>query len=205
MRVSGENDVQVAFAAIEKSDLQLLQQLIDSIERIASPKSNVGVDLVVAAARCVKFSSRIAQAINKCLFNVHVDVFQFRAEEHLTTFDRSLDFEQVCFDISSLFGRQKSLSAKHLSVCDRAAYVVRIQAVIETDALTERFEAFVSCCLKDATARRCSGQTDSPVRFDRKIRCLLKQCERTVPVGTLQVMIVSLLFRAVNSRRQRFA
>ncbi len=37
--------------------------------------------------------------------------------------------------------------------------------MIEADALAEGFQAFVRRNLKNTTARRCSGQSNTPVRY----------------------------------------
>jgi hypothetical protein len=107
----------------------------------------------------MQLSARIAQSLDECLFDVHVNVFEFRTKLHLAALDRRLDFQQRGFDLCRFVGSHKPLSGKHLSVRDRAANVMGIKAMIKADALAEGFQAFVRRSLKNPTARRCSGQS----------------------------------------------
>ena len=61
VRVGWQDHIQVAITTTEESLLKLFEQTIDSIERVAGPQPHVSVHLIVAAARSVKFSARIAQ------------------------------------------------------------------------------------------------------------------------------------------------
>ena len=64
------------------------------------------------------------------------------------------DLDQGLFDLLTLVPGQQADLGQHLRVRDRAGDVVRVQPVIEADALGERFDPSVGGIVEHATAGR---------------------------------------------------
>ena len=157
VRVAGQDDVEVAVAAVDEGLLQVEQSRVDAVEGVADPEPQIGGDLIVAAAAGVQLAADIAQALDERLLDVHVDVFELGLERKFSRFDFFADGCQRFADLVALCVAEQADLGQHLGMGDRAGDVVRVEAMVEADAFGEAFDAAIGAVGKDAAAGR-TGQ-----------------------------------------------
>ena len=101
----------------------------------------------------MEFSAHVADPIHQRPLDVHVDVFQFRAEQELALLDFLADFAQGLLNLSALVGGDQSDFGQHLGVGDRAFDIMRIEPAIEAHAFGELLHAAVGRLVKHAPPR----------------------------------------------------
>ena len=77
----------------------------------------------------------------KCTFDVHVDIFQLMPERHLAL--GNLGFDLASPSRSANSRRSSALLGQHPRMGDRAANILAIQAMIETNTLAKGFQPLV--------------------------------------------------------------
>ena len=143
MGVSRDDDSVVAFTAQHERRLQVFQQAINTVNRGSNPETQVGRDLVVAAASGVKFPARITNSIDQRLFDIHVDIFQFFPDIERPIFEFGEDLGQVVLDFRTLVAGQDLLISQHVGMCDAAGDVMAKQSLVKADTLGEPLNPFV--------------------------------------------------------------
>ncbi len=105
----------------------------DQVDFVAQPQTDIGGDLIVAAATGVQLLAGNTDAVGQACFNVHVHVFQIDAPVELASLDLGLDGVQAVNDGIALGVGQYAHLGQHCGVGDGAHDVVAIQALIEGD------------------------------------------------------------------------
>ena len=109
----------------------------------------------------MQLAAHIAQALDQRLLDVHVDVFELGLERKFARFDLAADGFERCADLAALVDRDQADLGQHLGMGNRAGDVVRVEAVVEADALGEPLDAAVGLLRKDAAAG-WTGQRELP-------------------------------------------
>ena len=143
VRVRGDDDVEIAVAPSDKRLLQLGEQDVEPIDRVANPEPEIGRDLVVSTSRRMQFSPDVAKFVGQRLFDVHVNVFKRRRKFELAALDSLFDRGQFAFDRFEFFAREEPDVGEHARVPDRAANILLVHSLVETDALAELFHSRV--------------------------------------------------------------
>ena len=92
VRVSRQDAILVVLGPADERALQVDQPRVDPVDRLADPKPQIGRDLVVAAAGSVQLAAHVAEPVDQCPLDVHVDVFQFDAELESSLLNFLADF-----------------------------------------------------------------------------------------------------------------
>ena len=66
--------------------------MIDFVQGISNPQSEIGGNLIIPTAARVQFSAHISQLLNERMFDVHMDIFQLRSIFELAGFNFQLNF-----------------------------------------------------------------------------------------------------------------
>ena len=143
MRVGWNDDTRIAIAAAEERALQFDEQLVDSIDGVPNPQSQIGRDLIVAGSAGVEFATDIAQGFDERVLDVHVDIFEFDAERELASIEPGFDGLQFPLDGFEFVRGEQSLTAQHGGMRDRASDIVLVEPVIVGDALAETGQGIV--------------------------------------------------------------
>ncbi len=146
----------VRLAAADERPLQLDQPRVDLVDGVADPQPQVGRNLVVAAAGGVQLAADVAQAVDQCPLDVHVDVFQLDAELEAALLNFLANVAQGLLNLLAFGGRDQPDFGQHLGVGDRAGDVVRIKAAVEAHAFGELLHARVGRRLEYAAPRLLS-------------------------------------------------
>src|SRR5580704_3955385 len=99
MRVSGQDDIQVAIATGHKRPLQVFQQRVHVFDRGTNKELEIGGNLVVAAAGRVQLASDIPDPCHEGTFDVHVDVFELDAKGQFALIDLAADLVERCHNL----------------------------------------------------------------------------------------------------------
>ncbi len=145
MRVSGENRTQIAGTETDKSPLQGQEFFIDLVDSPAAPKPQVGRNLVIARTGGMEFAAGVADALNQCPLDVHVDVFELRRVGKLACFDIGFDRQQALLNRAAFFRRKQSDLGQHRGMGDRAGDVMRVEPLIKADAFGKLLNAGIRC------------------------------------------------------------
>ena len=125
--------IRVLLGALEQGRLQVPQQTVGAIERVAHPKAQVGRDLVVARARGVQLAAGIADQLGEPRLDVHMDVLERGAERELARLDLALDALEAGDDRVALGGAQDADLGEHRGVRLRPRDVLSVQPLVEAD------------------------------------------------------------------------
>ena len=104
----------------------------------------------------MQLAANIAQAIDKRLFDVHVNVFKLGPEREFAGFDLASDCLQLLADLLAFTVGDQADFGQHLCVGDRSLNIVGIEAVVEADAFGETFDAAVGAAIADGTVAKLS-------------------------------------------------
>jgi hypothetical protein len=149
--VAGQDHARVALAPPYKRPLQVYQAAIDRVDRIPHPQPHVGRHLVVAASGRVELATDVADPLDQCPLDVHVDVFQFHVVLKRPLLNLLADGRQSLLNLQALLGLQQPDMRQHLRMGDRRLDVLRIQPPVEAHALGELLHAAIRCLGKNAT------------------------------------------------------
>ncbi len=83
-----------------------------------------------------------------------MNIFELLSKRQLALIQQLLDLCQGRFDLRQLVGADHLLSAQHAGMRNRTANVLRVQAMIETNAFAESFQSFVGGGLEYSAPRR---------------------------------------------------
>ena len=103
--IAGQDHVEIAVATAHEGPLQLDQPLVDLVDGLADPEPQVGRDLVVAAASGVELASGVAEPVDQCPLDVHVDIFQFRREREAALLNFAADIAQGLLNLPAFVAR----------------------------------------------------------------------------------------------------
>ncbi len=165
VRVGRQHAVVIALGPPEPGPLQIQQLPVDLIDRLADPKPQVRGNLVVSAAGRVQFAANIAQAVDQCPLDVHVDIFQFDLEAELALPNLLAYVCQGLLNLVAFVMRDQAHGGQHAGVGDRSLDVVRVKPAIEADALGEILHPRICLMLENA-----SPSLVSHTRLDRTRR-----------------------------------
>ncbi len=148
--VGRHDDVQVGVTTGHERTLKIGQLPVQAIDRVPRPKPQVGRNLVVATSRRVQLAADIAQSIDECLFDVHMDIFEFLPQGQVAAVQQLPDLAQRRLNLLALVATQETHVGEHSSMGNRTGDVVGVQPVVETNALGERLDASIGRPLEDA-------------------------------------------------------
>ena len=157
----------------DESALQLRQQPIDVVDRVADKQFEVGRHLVIAAASRVQLASDISEPRNQRALDVHVNIFELHRIGELTPFDLRPDIVQRPHDRVSLDIGDETHLRQHPRVGLRTADVALCQPGIETDGFREFFHAGIGCLGKAAPPSFCGHKQTPLVKTGRSALDLL--------------------------------
>ena len=142
VRVAGQDHVGVGSQRPTNARCRSDKPPIDLVDRLADPQSQVGRDLIVAAAGGVQLAADVAEAIDQGLFDVHVDVFQFGAERESPLLNFPADFAQRLFNLPAFIGREQANLGQHLGMSREpsmsCAYKRRSKLTLSVNSSTRR-------------------------------------------------------------------
>ena len=130
--------------------MQVSQQLVDPVDRIPNPQTEIGRHLIVPAPTGVELAADVANSFGELPLDVHVDVFKFLLELERPRLDLAADLFQAGDNLIPFGGRQHPRFRQHAGMGDRAADVLSVEATVEADALAEPLDARVDVAIKDA-------------------------------------------------------
>jgi hypothetical protein len=107
--------------------LQVHNQPIDAINRIANPQPGGCNHLIVSAPPGVQLAPNVTQAVDERLFDVHVDVFQFGAKREAILLDFVANLDQGGFYLLALVRGEQTHARQHPGVGDRPFNIVHVQ------------------------------------------------------------------------------
>ena len=96
--------ISIGVAAADERRLQRGEATVDGVDCFANPHAQVGRNLIVAAAGGVDFAPHIAQAIDQCAFDVHMDVFQLDLELEASLLNFLADVVQTLLNLLAFVG-----------------------------------------------------------------------------------------------------
>ena len=135
--IAGQDHVGIGIAPADQRPLHVGQPLINFVNRLADPQPKVGRDLIVATPGRVQLAADVAEAIRQGLLDVHVDVFQFRAEREASLLNFPAYLAQGLLNLPAFIGREQANFGQHLGVGRRTLDVLRKQTAIEAHAFGE--------------------------------------------------------------------
>ena len=151
VRVGGQNAALVLVGPSHEGPLQGDHPRVDPVDGLADPQPQVGRNLVVAAAGGVQLAADVAQAIDQCPLDVHVDVFQLDAEREAALLNFLADFAERLLNLLAFVDSEQADFGQHLGMGDRAGDVLRIKPAIEAHAFGELLDAAVGRLLENAS------------------------------------------------------
>ncbi|RMM68329.1 hypothetical protein ALQ75_05465 [Pseudomonas savastanoi pv. glycinea] len=137
MGETGHDGFSFALGLAQQALLQTRDFAQDQVDFVAQPQTDIGRDLIVAAATGVQLLAGDTNAIGQACFNVHVHIFQIDAPLEIAGLDLGLDGVQAVNDGVTLGVRQNAHLGQHRGVGDGAHDVVAIQTLIEGDGGSE--------------------------------------------------------------------
>src|SRR5262249_41035633 len=105
VRVAWQNDFQGLFASTDKRRLQTKKRLINSIDRLAAPKPQIGRDLIVSTSSRMKLPPRVADSIDQRPFDVQMDIFQLNAKLEFALLNLLANGREPLLNLSAFIGR----------------------------------------------------------------------------------------------------
>jgi hypothetical protein len=81
----------VGLGLVDQRALQLAQTLVETVDGFAHPEPEVGRHLVVARARGMQASRRLADQLRQAALHVHVDILERGLEGEAAVLDFSQD------------------------------------------------------------------------------------------------------------------
>jgi hypothetical protein len=120
--------------------------------------------LIVAAAAGVQLAAHIPQAVDECLLNVHVDVFELCFELEFTRVDLGSDRFQGLTNLLAFLRVNQANECQHLGMSDRALNVMGEKAVVEADAFGEPLDAAIRRLVKNSATGGTGQQNDPCLR-----------------------------------------
>ena len=69
-----QNGIRMSFRFLDKRPLQILQLVVERVDGIAHPQSEIGCDLIIPAASRMEAARRLTDLLRQCRFHVHVDI-----------------------------------------------------------------------------------------------------------------------------------
>ena len=149
MGIAGQDHVGIGIAAADQRPLHVGQPLINFVNRLADPKPKVGRDLIVATPGRMQLAADVAKAIDEGLLDVHVDVFQFRAEREAALLNFPAYLAQGLFNDLAFVGREQANLGQHLGVGRGTFDVLRKQTAIEAHTFGELLNAAIGRHIKN--------------------------------------------------------
>ena len=123
----------VLLGAAEQRRLQVAQQPVGRVDRIAYPQAQIGRDLVVARARGVQLAARLADQLGQPRLDVQVDVLECCAERKAFRLDLGPDLLEAGQDRVALGVIEQAHGGQHAGMRRRARDVVRVEPLVEAD------------------------------------------------------------------------
>ena len=103
------------------------------LDGLLGEEAQVGCHLVVAGARRVQPSRRVADLLGQARLDVGVDVFQRSVERELAALDLALDFAQPADDGFGVGARDDASPPQHAGVSYRRADVLAVQRGVDVE------------------------------------------------------------------------
>ncbi len=165
-------------AQTHEGGLQGHQPRVDAVDRLADPQPQIGRDLVIAAAGRVQLAPHLAEPLDECPFDVHVNVFELDVELEAALLNFAADVAQGLLNSPAFVVGEQADVGQHLGMRDRGGDIVRIKAAIEAHTFSELLHAAVGRLLKNA-APSLFGHAMLPVKSalgaSGKATCQLRQ------------------------------
>ena len=92
MGVAGHHRIAVGLGQLDQGLLQVAQLFVQAIDRTAHPEPKVCRHLIIARARCVQASRRIADEFAKTRLDIHVNVLESGGEAKTPFIEFSQNF-----------------------------------------------------------------------------------------------------------------
>ena len=115
--------------------LQVAEHGDDLIDLGAQVQTNVGGNLVVAAAAGVQTLARVADELRQARFDVEVNVLEFKLPEELTRLDLVGNLSHAASDVGQILFGNHAAGRKHLSVRKRSGDIGGRHALVKAHRL----------------------------------------------------------------------
>jgi hypothetical protein len=152
VRVEGHDRVAVLRGEVDQRGLHFAHARLQRGRRLHQVQTQVGRDLVVAAARGVQALSVLADQLGQAALDGHVDVLVLRTRDEGALVELARDLAQARDDAAHGLGRQDAGVTEHLRVRDRADDVLGPQALVHLEGAVDGVERGVRAA-REAPAR----------------------------------------------------
>lgn len=131
VREAGQGCVDVGFGRIEQGFLQIAQQAVDVVDRVAQPEPDVGSNLVIARAAGMQALAGIADQRREAFLDVEMDVLVVEVPVEAAGLDLAGDRGHALFDGGQVGGGDDALASQHARMCQRSPDVLAPHAAIK--------------------------------------------------------------------------
>jgi hypothetical protein len=130
VRVARHQRVHVLARAFEERGLEIVERVVDRVDRVEREEAERERDLVVAAAGGVERAGHLAEPLAQAQLDGAVDVFGVLRPDEAAVGQLARDDFQSAGDTVGVVGRDDRLALQHVDVRERASDVVQGEALI---------------------------------------------------------------------------
>ena len=142
MREPRQNGIHMGFRLLDKRPLQILQLMVERVDGIAHPQSEISRDLIVTAASRMEAARRLTDLLRQCRFHVHVDILERGLEFEGARLDVLKDSIQSGEDGVAVGGGDDFAVDQHLAMSLGAGNVLGVETTIKIDGGVDTLHDF---------------------------------------------------------------